>query len=56
MVVTTQFCGIFFLAMPLTIVGSSFAEAWDKLQAKRLKSNTRVNRLNGTCPQVLVLP
>jgi len=44
----TMFCGIFFLAMPLTIVGSSFAEAWDKLQAKRLKSNTRVNRLNGS--------
>ena len=33
----TMFCGIFFLAMPLTIVGSSFSEAWDKLQNRKLK-------------------
>ena len=33
----TMFCGIFFLAMPLTIVGSSFSDAWDKLQTRKLK-------------------
>jgi len=32
----TMFCGIFFLAMPLTIVGSSFSDAWDNLQSKKL--------------------
>lgn len=32
----TMFCGIFFLAMPLTIVGSSFSDAWDNLQNKKL--------------------
>jgi hypothetical protein len=32
----TMFCGIFFLAMPLTIVGSSFSDAWDTLQSKKL--------------------
>lgn len=34
----TMFCGIFFLAMPLTIVGSSFSDAWENLQSKRLKA------------------
>eukprot|EP01052_Picozoa_sp_SAG31_P006084 SAG31_NODE_276_length_18650_cov_5.821842_14_plen_193_part_00 len=33
----TMFCGIFFLAMPLTIVGSSFSDAWDNLQTRKLK-------------------
>ena len=33
----TMFCGIFFLAMPLTIVGSSFSDAWDSLQTRKLK-------------------
>jgi hypothetical protein len=28
--VATMFCGIFFLAMPLTIVGSAFQNAWDE--------------------------
>ena len=36
----TMFAGIFFLAMPLTIVGSSFSDAWDKLQGKRLKAES----------------
>ena len=33
----TMFVGIFFLAMPLTIVGSSFSDAWEKLQSVKLK-------------------
>lgn len=31
----TMFTGIFFIAMPLTIVGSSFSDAWDKIKVKR---------------------
>ena len=36
----TMFAGIFFLAMPLTIVGSSFSDSWDNLQGKRLKAES----------------
>ena len=27
--------GIFFIAMPLTIIGSSFAESWDRMKSKK---------------------
>ena len=30
--------GVLFMAMPITIVGSSFANAWEKLQTKKLKA------------------
>jgi len=30
----TMFMGIFFIAMPLTIVGSSFSSSWDKIKTK----------------------
>jgi hypothetical protein len=41
----TMFCGIFFLAMPLTIVGSSFSDAWENLQSKKLKAEAHQRQL-----------
>ena len=32
--IMTMFVGIFFIAMPLTIVGASFSNAWDKIKNK----------------------
>jgi hypothetical protein len=34
--VVTMFCGIFFLAMPLTIVGAAFQAAWDEQTERRV--------------------
>lgn len=45
--VVTMYTGIFFLAMPLTIVGSSFANAWEKLQTKKLKAQAYEARASG---------
>jgi len=45
----TMFCGIFFLAMPLTIVGSSFSDAWDNLQSKKLQAEAH-ERQEGDSP------
>jgi len=41
----TMFCGIFFLAMPLTIVGSSFSDAWENLQSKKLKAEAHERQM-----------
>jgi len=43
----TMFCGIFFLAMPLTIVGTSFSDAWDSLQAKKLTAQAHERQQMG---------
>jgi hypothetical protein len=45
--VFTMFAGIFFLAMPLTIVGSAFADAWTKLEARKLKSEAEEAKRSG---------
>ena len=39
--VATMFIGIFFIAMPLSIIGGSFVEAWDSLQSKILVEESR---------------
>ena len=31
----TMFMGIFFIAMPLTIVGSSFSNSWEKIKSQQ---------------------
>lgn len=45
---TTMFVGIFFLAMPLAIIGSSFQEAWYLLRLLILLSRDLVVRWNST--------
>ena len=43
----TMFCGIFFMAMPLTIVGSAFADAWVRFEQKRLRSDAHARQVQG---------
>jgi hypothetical protein len=45
--VLTMFCGIFFLSMPLTIVGTAFSESWERLCEKRLKAEAHERQEQG---------
>merc|ERR1719329_1779083 len=51
-----MFCGIFFLAMPLTIVGSSFSDAWENLQSKKLKAEAHERQMAADGEQALWQP
>ena len=50
----TMICGVFFMAMPLAIVGDAFITTWNKLQAKKEKywrmEKTRLYDDNFTTP------